>query len=154
MKYRYIANGMFFSENGEEYYIDIPSPYIRYTVQLARIDEKLGYQFVATGNNVPVIHVYPKESLDYNDNDTSGNRRLVHYIKGKPVYSYFWDDFINNGGKIKKLKTESFNKVHIDRLFDLEDTDKTFSDLFPNLRYGDLPVHIDYDSYDIEEVTG
>lgn len=62
-----------------------------------------------------------------------------------------FEEFKNNGGYIRQLKSSSMRKYVTDES-DFVDTDKSFADAFPNMKQGKL-YYVDGEAYFIQEET-
>lgn len=67
------------------------------------------------------------------------------------VGTYTFEEFKNNGGYIRQLKSSSMRK-YVTNESDFVDTDKSFADVFPNVEQGKL-YYVDGEAYYIREIT-
>ena len=51
-KYRYLMIGMFCPTDGEDYEINVPSPFLHNSEEEAMADEQWGYRFVLLDNTI------------------------------------------------------------------------------------------------------
>lgn len=147
-KYKYIMIGMFDGTDGDSYDIQIPSPFIRDTEKEAIKDGRLGYRFLLVGT-VPCLVCFTKENFEGYTNE-DGYKGLKAWIEGDEVDVYDFDKFQNVGGKIRRFKDSSEEKVVIDDN-DFEETRKTFIDIFPNMQSEKL-YYVDSHGYKISEI--
>jgi hypothetical protein len=138
-------SGMFTSEQGRTYEIDIPSPYIRNSEKEAMGDGGFGYRFIPNENGKPIIGIYSSEEFELAENKQS----LAIWVVGNPIATYDWETFRVNGGYIRKLKEEREGSCYIDGNTDFEDTSETFDMLFPNIQKKE---YIDDEAYYIQEI--
>lgn len=149
-KYRYHMGGMFCPTDGEEYEIDIPSPFLYNSQKEAMEDGRFGYRFVLLDDKMgPVIVVYEKENFEVIEEGDS--KHLKQWVEGSVLAIYTFEDFKKAGGYIRMLKPELKGSGFIDCNTDFLDTDKTFKDVFPNMLRQKL-YYIDNEAYCVEEV--
>ena len=147
-KYRYFMSGMFCGTDGEEYEINIPSPFLRDSESEAMADGSFGYRFLWDDTiNKPVIVVFEKENFAVVKEN--GQRYLNQWVEGNSLKIYSFDEFKKEGGYIRKLKPEIKGSGYIDGNTDYLDTDKTFVDIFPNMQKQKL-YYVDNEAYYIE----
>jgi len=149
-KYKYFMSGMVVPTDGEEYEINIPSPFLHNSKTEAMKDGEFGYRFLLL-NEVrgPEIIVYEKENFKVVE-DGDG-KYLEQWVEGNVVGSYTFEEFKKAGGYIRMLKPELKGCGFIDGNTDFLDTDKTFKDIFPDMQKQKL-YYIDNEAYYIEEV--
>lgn len=145
MQYRYIVSGMFRSQHGKYYEINIPAPYIRDSKERAEKDDIYGYRFIPNEEQKPVIAVFPAEKFER----ASNKKSLNVWTEGEPIATYDFDTFKREGGYIRRLKDEKEGCSFINGETDFEDTDETFDALFPDI-HG--KVYIDSEAYWIQEI--
>lgn len=149
-KYRYFMSGMFCPTDGEEYEINIPSPFLHDSKEEAKKDENFGYRF-ALLNDVrgPEIIVYEKENFKViKEKD---KKYLEQWVEGNVLKTYSFEEFKKSHGYIRMLKPELKGNGYIDGNTDFLDTNKTFKDVFPNMQKQKL-YYIDNEAYYIEEI--
>lgn len=141
-KYRYFMNGIISPTDGEEYEINIPSPYLYNSKNEAMKAQSFGYRFILLDKNVgPQIVIFENENLK-NENQAC--------VSGKPIAMYDFSEFKKLGGYIRMLKPECKCLAYIDGNTDFVDTEKTFVDIFPNMQEQRL-YYIDNEAYYIKE---
>ena len=141
--------GMFESTDGEEYEINIPSPYLCDSKDKAMKARNLGYRFVMLDENIgPQIVIYENENLKVQNNN--GKKDLKVWVDGKKVELYDFNKFKELGGYIRILKPECKGLAFIDGNTDFIDTDKTFTEIFPDIQKQKL-YYIDNEAYYIKE---
>lgn len=150
-KYRYFMSGMFCPTDGEEYEINIPSPFLRDSKKEAMGDGCYGYRFVWLINaKGPEIIIYKNENFEVVDD---GNEKyLKQWVEGSVLKTYTFEEFKEAGGYMRMLKPEIKGSGYIDGNTDFLDTDKTFRDVFPDMQKQKL-YYIDNEAYWIEEVA-
>lgn len=149
-KYRYFMSGMFSGTDGEEYEINIPSPFLHYSKEDAMRDNNFGYRFLLLDNQTgPVIVVSENEKFEVvKENE---HTHLKHWIEGEVLEVYTFEKFKQEQGFMRMLKSEKRGCGYIDDATDFLDTDKTFKDVFPNMQKHKL-YYIDNEAYWIEEI--
>ena len=145
MKYRYILSGMFRSQHGNYYEINIPAPWIRDSKEQAEADDGCGYKFIPNEEQKPVVAVFPTEKFCL----ASDKKSLNVWTEGKPIATYDFDTFKREGGYIRRLKDEKEGCSFINGETDFEDTDETFEALLPDIQG---KVYIDDEAYWIQEI--
>ena len=149
-RYRYFMCGMFCPTDGEEYEINIPSPFLHDSKDEAMQDGNFGYRFVLLNNEIgPEIIVYEKENFRVVENEDK--KYLEQWVEGKILKTYSFDEFKKENGYIRMLKPELKGSGYIDGNTDFLDTNKTFKDVFPNMQKQKL-YYIDNEAYYIEEI--
>lgn len=150
-KYRYFMSGMFFATDGEEYEINIPSPFLYDSEDEAMKDENFAYRFIwLDDTRGPEIIVYEKENYKV---IKDGNKKyLKQWVEGNVLKTYTFEEFKNETGYIRMLKPELKGCGYINAETDFLDTDKTFRDVFPNMEKQKL-YYIDNEAYYIEEIA-
>lgn len=150
-KYRYFMCGMFFPTDGEEYEINIPSPFLYDSKNEAMKDESFGYRFCWLDDAIgPEIIVYEKENFEVIED---GDKKfLKQWVEGNVLKTYSFEDFKKENGFIRMLKPELKGSGYIDSNTDFLDTDKTFREIFPNMQKLKL-YYIDSEAYYIEEIA-
>ena len=150
-QYRYIMNGMFCGTDGEEYEITIPSHLLYDLEDEAMRDESFGYRFILMDDEIgPEIVVFERENFEVvKDGD---EKYLEQWVEGDVIKTYTFEEFKNAGGYIRMLKPELKNCGFIDSNTDFIDTDKTFKDIFPNMRKWKLR-YIDTQAYYVDEIS-
>lgn len=129
-KFRIFLGGNFKGEDGTLYDIDIPSPYFRYSQNEAENDDSFGYVFTLI-DCTPKIVVY--------DNSTHSSRSFKN-ILNNAVKTYAFEEFINEGGKVRTYDNDG----------EIIDTSKTFTDIFPNMKLGEYHRIYEMDSFIVE----
>lgn len=129
-KFRFFLGSNFKGEDGTLYDIDIPSPYFRYSKKEAENDDSFGYVFTLI-DCTPKIVVY--------DNSTHSSRSLKN-ILNNAVKTYAFEEFINEGGKVRTYDNDC----------EIIDTSKTFTDIFPNMKLGEYHRIYEMDSFIVE----
>jgi len=150
-KYRYFMNGMFEPTDGESYEINIPSPFIRDSEEDAKADGIFGYRFAWIDDiRGPEILCYEGHNFALEKKD--GERYIKDWVEGECIKRYNYDEFIKENGYIRQLDPEVNKKrpFVIDEK-DFIDTDKTFRDVFPNMKKQHL-YYIDDEAYFINEI--
>ena len=149
-KYRYFMSGMFCPTDGEEYEINIPSPFLHDSKEEAMKDGNFGYRFLLLDNQTgPVIVVYENERFKVVKEN--GLKHLNHRVEGKVLEVYTFEKFKQEQGSILMLRSEKKGFGYIDSATDFLATDKTFKDIFPNMQERKL-YYIDNEAYWIEEI--
>lgn len=148
-KYRYFMCGMFCPTDGEEYEIEIPSPFLHNSKDSAMKDGHLGYRFGYLDElKGPAIIIYENEKFEVvEDGD---KKYLKQWVEGSVLKTYTFEEFKNKKGYIRMLKPELKGAGYIDADTDFINTDKTFEDVFPNMDKTKL-YYIDNEAYYIEE---
>ena len=142
---------MFFPTDGEEYKINIPSPFLHNSKDEAMSDGSLGYRFILVDDAIgPQIAVFRNEKFEAATDN--GKKYLKQWVEGDIIALYTFEDFKKMNGYIRMLKPERKNSGFIDGDVDFLDTDKTFNDVFPNMQKLKL-YYIDNEAYYIEEVV-
>ena len=150
-KYRYFMSGMFSAIDGEEYEINIPSPFVHKSEDEAMNDGKFGYRFCLLDDTVgPEIVIYEKENFEVVEN--GDEKFLKQWVEGNVLKRYSFEDFKKENGYIRMLKPELKGNGFIDGNTDFVSTDKTFRDIFPNMQKQKL-YYIDNEAYYIEEIA-
>lgn len=150
-KYRYFMSGMFVPTDGEEYEINIPSPYLYDTEAEAMKDSSFAYRFALLDDAVgPEVLIYENENFEAVEE--GGKRYLNAWIEGNILRTYTFEEFKEAGGYIKMLKPECKGNGFIDGNTDFLDTDKAFKDVFPNMKKQKL-YYIDAEAYWIEKIV-
>lgn len=149
-KYKYFMCGMFNSTDGNEYEINIPSPFSHNTKNDAKKDGNFGYRFVLLNDVIgPEIIIYENENFKViKDKEKT---YLEQWVEGNIVKTYSFNEFKKAGGYIRMLKPECKGLGYIDANTDFIDTDKTFKDVFPNMQKQKL-YYIDNEAFYIEEL--
>lgn len=149
-KYRYFMCGMFCPTDGEEYEINIPSPFLHDTKDDAMKDGNFGYRFALLNESKgPEIIIYEKENFKViEDKD---DKYLKQWVEGNVLKTYTFEEFRKEKGYIRILKQELKGSGYIDGNTDFLDTDKTFKDVFPNMQKQKL-YYIDNEAYYIEKI--
>lgn len=150
MKYRYFMSGMFTPTDGEEYEINIPSPFLHDSEKAAMKDGNFGYRFAWLSDaRGPEILIYAGEEFEVvEDGD---KKYLKQWVEGNVLKTYTFEEFKAAGGYIRMLKPELKGIGCIDDSTDFLDTDKTFKDIFPDMQKQKL-YYIDNEAYYIEEI--
>lgn len=149
-KYRYFMSGMFIPTDGEEYEINIPSPFLYDSKDEAMKDGNYGYRFVYLDNDVePILVIYEHENFEVVK--TNGEKYLKQWVEGSVIQTYTYKEFKEANGYMRMLKPECKGLGFIDGNTDFVDTDKTFKDVFPNMQKQKL-YYIDNEAYYIEEI--
>lgn len=150
MKYQYIMSGIFSGTDGEEYEINISSPYIRNTEIEAMCDGHLAYRFILIDEKVgPELCVF--EGEDFSVANEDDQKYLKIWVKGNCLEKYDFDEFRKIGGTIRMLKPELKMAAYINGNTDYVNTNRTFKDIFPNMQKM-KPYYIDNCAYDIKEI--
>lgn len=150
-KYRYFMSGMFFPTDGEEYEINIPSPFWYDSEDEAMGDGCFGYHFIWDREiSEPIVVIFAREEFELAEE--KGKRYLNQWAEGKIVKTYSFDEFKKEGGYIRMLKPECKGLGFIDGDTDFLDTNKTFTDVFPNMQKQKM-YYIDNEAYYIEEIN-
>lgn len=148
-KYRYFIYGAFEPTDGNSYEINIPSPFIRNSKEEAMADGHFAYRFAQIDeSDEPVIVIFEKEGFKATT-DEKGRRCLNTWVEGETIGTYTFEQFKKQGGYIRMLKPECKGKFCLD-LDDFIPTEKTFADVFPNIKPQKL-YYIDDEAYSIEE---
>lgn len=149
-KYRYFMSGMFSGTDGEEYEINIPSPFLHDSKEDAMRDDNFGYRFLLLDNQTgPVIVVYENEKFEVVKENK--HTYLNQWVEGNVLDVYTFEKFKQEQGFIRMLKPEKKRCGYINGETDFLDTDKTFKDVFPNMQKQKL-YYIDNEAYWIEEI--
>lgn len=150
-KYRYFMSGMFAPTDGNEYEINIPSPFLYDSETEVMKDENFGYRFIYLGGDTePILVIYEKEKFEVIENN--GEKYLKQWVEGNVVKTYTYKEFKEANGYMRMLKPECKGLGFIDGNTDFVDTDKTFEDVFPNMQKQKL-YYIDSEAYYIEEIV-
>ena len=147
MEYRYFIYGMFDGTDGNRYDICIPSPFVRNSKVEAMKDENFAYRFLAIDSAGPMLIAFANEHFEPVNN---GKMQVKCWVDKNVVGTYTFEEFKKNGGYIRQLKQSSRGKYVTDES-DLMETDKTFADIFPNVKKHKL-YYIDDEAYKISEV--
>ena len=149
-QYRYVMGGMFTPTDGEEYEINIPSPFLHDTEAEAMKDSGFGYRFVWLDDaKGPELIIYENESFEVIEEDNE--KHLKVWVEGNVLKTYTFEEFKTAGGYIRMLKPECKGLGFINAETDFVDTDKTFRDVFPGMKKQKL-YYIDNEAYCIVEV--
>ena len=150
-KYRYFMSGMFIPTDGNEYEINIPSPFLYNSKDETMNDERFGYRFIClNGDTEPILVIFEDEKFEVIEDD--GEKYLKQWVEGNVVKTYTYKEFKDANGYMRMLKPECKGLGFIDGNTDFVDTDKTFTDVFPNICKNKL-YYIDSEAYYIEEVA-
>ncbi len=147
-KYCYFMFGMFTGTDGNKYSICIHSPFVRDSKAEAMKDENFAYRFWAIDSAEPLLVVFAKEHIEPVSN---GKMQVRCWVDKNIVGTYTFEEFKNNGGYIRQLKSSSMRK-YVTNESDFVDTDKSFADVFPNVEQGKL-YYVDGEAYYIREIT-
>lgn len=147
MKYRYYTCGMFYGTDGNRYDIYIPSPFVRDSKAEAMRDENFAYRFLTIDSAEPMLVAFANEHFEPINN---GKMQLKCWVDKDVVGTYTFEEFKENGGYIRQLKSSSRGKYITDES-DFFDVDKSFADVFPNMEQGKL-YYVDDEAYFIGEV--
>lgn len=144
-------SGMFCSTDGEEYEINIPSPFLYDSKNEAMKDGHFGYRFIWLDDTKgPEIIVFEGENFEVIED---GNEKyLKQWVDGNIIKTYSFEEFKKENGYIRMLKPEVKGSGYIDCNTDFLDTDKTFRDIFPDMQKQKL-YYIDNEAYYIEEIA-
>lgn len=149
-KYRYVMYGMFVPTDGEEYEINIPSPFLHNTESEAMKDGEFGCRFMwFDKEQAPGIVIFEKENFKVVEDED--RRCLEHWLEGDVIKTYTFEEFKEAGGYIRMLKPELKGCGFIDCNTDFLDTDKTFKDVFPDMQKNKL-YYIDNEAYSVDEI--
>lgn len=150
-QFRYFACGLFFPTDGEVYEINIPSPFLHNSKKEAMNDDPFGYRFCLRDDTIgPEIIVYEKENFEFVEN---GDEKFFKvWVDGNILKTYSFEEFKKENGYIRMLKPECKGSRYFDGNTDFIDTDKTFRDVFPNMKKQKL-YPIGDEAYCIEEVV-
>lgn len=149
-KYRYWMIGMFCPTDGEDYEINVPSPFLHDSEKEAMADEQWGYRFVLLNETIgPQLLVFERERFEVEIEN--GRKYLRDWVEGQIIKSYTFEEFTEAGGYIRLLKPGIRGTGFIDADTDFLDTDRTFRDVFPNMQKQKL-YYIDDEAYRIEKV--
>lgn len=149
-KYRYFMSGMFSPTDGEEYEINIPSPFEHNLKNQAMKDGRFGYRFVWDEIlKEPVVVVFSDEKFKMSKKN--GIPYLKQWVEGPEITRYSFEEFKKAGGYMRMLKPECKGLGFIDENTDFVDTNKTFSDVFPNMDKQKL-YYINNEAYCLEEM--
>jgi len=142
--------GMFCPTDGEDYEINVPSPFLHNSEEEAMADEQWGYRFVLLDNTIgPQLLVFERERFEVETEN--GRKYLRDLVEGQIIKSYTFEEFTEAGGYIRLLKPGIRGTGFIDADTDFLDTDRTFRDVFPNMQKQKL-YYIDAEAYRIEQV--
>lgn len=91
-KYRYFMSGMFVPTDGNEYEINIPSPFLYNSKTEAMQDENFGYRFIyLDGDTEPILVIYENEKFEVvKDN---GEKYLKQWVEVNVVKTYTYKEF-------------------------------------------------------------
>ena len=149
-KYRYIMSGMFNPTDGNEYEVNIPSPFLHNSEKEAMRDGNFGYRFVWFDDTKgPEILVFERENFEVIEEEDK--KYLKQWVEGNVLKSYTFEEFKEAGGYIRMLKPECKGLGYINGETDFISTDKTFRDVFPNMTKQKL-YYIDDEAYYIDEL--
>lgn len=149
-KYRYLMIGMFCPTDGEDYEINVPSPFLHDSKEEAMADEQFGYRFVLLNETIgPQLLVFERERFEVETEN--GRKYLRDLVEGQVIKSYTFEEFKEAGGYIRLLKPGIRGTGFIDSDTDFLDTDRTFRDVFPNMQKQKL-YYIDDEAYRIEKL--
>lgn len=149
-KYRYLMIGMFCPTDGEDYEINVPSPFLYDSEEEAMADEQWGYHFVLLDNTIgPQLLVFEREKFEVETEN--GRKYLRDLVEGQIIKSYTFEEFTEVGGYIRLLKPGIRGTGFIDADTDFLDTDRTFRDVFPNMQKQKL-YYIENEAYRIETI--
>lgn len=149
-KYRYLMIGMFCPTDGEDYEINVPSPFSYNSEDEAMADDQWGYRFVLLDNTIgPQLLVFERERFEVETEN--GRKYLRDLVEGQIIKPYTFEEFTEAGGYIRLLKPGIRGTGFIDADTDFLDTDRTFRDVFPNMQKQKL-YYIDAEAYRIEKV--
>ena len=145
-KYKYVFCGSFFDNEGNNYEIDVETPNIWDSEEEAKNDTT-GYRFIRINDNVYLV-AFERESLSFVNGD------LCVSVDGKTT-RYTYEQFIENGGVIRKLKETSKDKLCWED-DDYDVVNKSFDELFSNTQGKNTPysIYIDSLAYYIREIDG
>ena len=149
-KYRYHACGMFRGTDGNEYDIDIPSPFVCNSKEEALKSGEFGYRFMLLPSlSEPQLIIYEGEKFELSSTER-GERCLNEFVIGDVIQIWTFKEFKENGGYIRILDRKSQKSVFIEDN-DFKETSNTFKDCFP---YIDKlkNYYIDNEAYSIEEI--
>lgn len=146
-KYRYYMYGMFDGTDGNRYAICIPSPFVRNSKGEAMKDENLTYRFCTIDSVEPMLVAFANEHFEPMNN---GKMQVKCWADKNVVGTYTFEEFKKNGGYIRQLKQSSKEKCVVDES-DFMETDKTFANIFPNMKKHKL-YYIDDEAYKISEI--
>jgi len=150
--YRYVMCGMFSGTDGEDYEINIPSPFLHNSEGDAMKDSTFGYRFLLIDDiKGPEIAIFENEKFEVVEGEHG--KYLKDWVEGNIIKLYTFEEFKDAGGYIRMLKPECKGLGFIDAETDFLDTDKTFKDIFPNMQKQKL-YYIDDEAYCIMEVNG
>lgn len=143
-------SGIFSGTDGEEYEINIPFPYVRHTEMEAICDGYAAYRFILFDEETgPEICIF--EGEDFKVVDKDNQKYLKIWPKGNCLKSYNFNEFQKIGGTIRMLKPKLKMEAYINGNTDYINTDKTFKDIFPNMKKAKL-YYIDSCTYNIKEI--
>lgn len=149
-KYRYMMSGMFTPTDGEEYEINIPSPFLHDSEREAMKDQCFGYRFAwLSDENGPEILIFENEKFEVIEE--GDDKHVKTWVEGNVLKTYTFEEFKEAGGYIRMLKPEVKGSGFIDCSTDFLPTDKTFRDVFPGMKKQKL-YYIDDEAYCITEV--
>ena len=139
-KYKYVFYGSFCDNEGKYYEIDIETPNVWDSEEEAKYDTT-GYRFINLNNNIYLV-AFEREIM---------NDDLTISLDGETT-RYTYEQFIKNGGVIRKLKETSKDKLCLED-DDYDVCNKSFDELFSNTQ-GKTPysVYIDSLAYCIREI--
>lgn len=146
MEYRYFMYGMFDGTDENRYDICISSPLVRNSKGEAMKDENFAYRFWATDSAESMLIAFANEHFEPVNN---GKMQLKCLVDKNVVGAYTFEKFKKNGGHIRQLKRSSRGKYVTDES-DFVDTDKSFTDAFPNTEKGKL-YYVNGEAYFIQE---
>lgn len=142
--------GMFCPTDGEDYEINVPSPFLHDSEEKAMADEQFGYRFVLLNETIgPQLLVFERERFEVETEN--GRKYLRDLVEGQVIKSYTFEEFTEAGGYIRLLKPGIRGTGFIDADTDFLDTDRTFRDVFPNMQEQKL-YYIDDEAYRIEQI--
>lgn len=146
MEYRYFMYGMFDGTDENRYDICISSPFVRNSKGEAMKDENFAYRFWATDSAESMLIAFANEHFEPVNN---GKMQLKCLVDKNVVGAYTFEKVKKNGGHIRQLKRSSRGKYVTDES-DFVDTDKSFTDAFPNTEKGKL-YYVNGEAYFIQE---
>lgn len=148
-RYQYCMYGMFDAIDGNRYDIAIPSPNTYETKEEAMADKVLGYRFVLLPDaKGPQVVIFKKYGSSFVKNEKE--KYVKDWVGGYVFEMYDFNKFTKTGGYIRLLNPKRGN-VGIIEDSDFLETDKTFADIFPNMKQLKL-YYIDAQAYSIEEI--
>lgn len=141
-------SGMFEATDGEMYEINVPSPRLHISENEAMQDDRFGYRFILLDEKEgPIIAVYENEKFKLDDD----KKHLSIWTEGDVIGTYTFEEFVAANGYMRMLKPEKKSSSFIDGDTDFLNTDKTFRDVFPNMKKGKT-YYIDSEAYYIEKI--